>query len=237
MEMSPMILAPLMLAFAMAAQAPAIGQEPADAGAERLKFMKDSVRGYQLILGGDRNAVLELQETPVFRLGKQYGKDLQDGAIFLWTGQNGRPEVAIQAFQIKNSDIPRGVWIHEFTSLSELTVTADQQGRSKWAPTTPGLEFKPVPGAPRPAESAAQRGRQMRSLADGFRASDDFGSKGWLELRLLPKPISRYGKPGTRGCLTARSSPSLMAPTPRSSCFSRLGRATTAPNGSMPWRR
>ena len=38
----------------------------------------------------------------------------------------------------------------------------------------------------------------MRSLADGFRASDDFGGKGWSELRLLPTPIARYGEPGTK---------------------------------------
>ena len=38
----------------------------------------------------------------------------------------------------------------------------------------------------------------MRALADGFRRTDDFGGKGWSELRLLPTAISRYGKSGTR---------------------------------------
>jgi hypothetical protein len=196
--MSMTILAPIYLALAMTAQAPAGGQNAPDANAERLQFMKDSVRGYQLTLGGDRSAVLKLQETPVFRLGKQYGQDLEDGAIFLWTGENGRPEVAIQVFQIKNADLPGGLWIQEFTSLSPLPVTADRNGRSSWAPKTSGLVFQPVPGAPKPAESAAQRARQMRSLAADFRALDDWWAKGWSELRLLPKPISRYGEPGTK---------------------------------------
>ncbi len=196
--MSMTIIVSVHLALAMATQAPTGGPNAADAGAERLKFMKDSVQGYELTVGDDRSVVLKLQETPVFRLGKQYGKDLEDGAIFLWTGEQGRPEVAIQVFQIKNAGEPRGTWIHEFTSLSPTTVTADQHGRSRWAPRTSGIAFKPVPDAPKPAESVAQRGRQMRSLAASFRASDDFGAKGWLELRLLPTPISRYGQSGTK---------------------------------------
>ena len=73
----------------------------------------------------------------------------------------------------------------------------DSNGRTWWAPTVPGLVLKPLPGAPKPAGSAAQRLRQMRSLADGFRASDNFKRKGWSELRLLPTPITRYGKDGT----------------------------------------
>ncbi len=38
----------------------------------------------------------------------------------------------------------------------------------------------------------------MRTLAGGFRATDDFGGRGWSELRLLPTAISRYGESGTR---------------------------------------
>ena len=36
----------------------------------------------------------------------------------------------------------------------------------------------------------------MRDLAGEFRAEDDFWGRGWNALRLLPKPITRYGKPG-----------------------------------------
>ena len=50
-----------------------------------------------------------------------------------------------------------------------------KSGQPWWAPTTPGLEFKPVPGATKPADSVAQRARQMRVLAEGFRASDSYG--------------------------------------------------------------
>jgi hypothetical protein len=169
-----------------------------DASAERLKFMKESVEIYQLTLGGDRSTVLKLQEKPAFRLGKQYATDLEDGAIFLWTGADGRPEAAIQVFEIKDSQYPQGLWIHEFSSLSPATLTANRRGQARWTPRTPGVAFKPVPDAPRPAESVAQRTRQMRSMAAGFRASDDFKHKGWSELRLLPTPIARYGASGTK---------------------------------------
>jgi hypothetical protein len=169
-----------------------------DASVERLKFMKDSVRIYDLTLGDGRATALSLQEKPVFRLGKQYAEDLQDGAIFLWTGEYGRPSAAIQVFLIKNASEPQGLWIHEFTSLAPTTLKAVRSGQSWWAPRTPGLEFKPLPGAPKPAESLTQRARQMRALAEGFRASDNFGGKGWSELRLLPTPIARYGESGTK---------------------------------------
>ena len=117
--------------------------------------MKDSIRSYELTLGGDRGGALKFEEKPAFRLGKQYATDLEDGAIFLWTGKHGRPEAAIQVFHVKNASEPRGLWIHEFTSLAPTTLTGLRSGQPWWAPTTPGLEFKPLPGAAKPAESMA----------------------------------------------------------------------------------
>jgi hypothetical protein len=186
----------ILLVSALTVAAPARGQTSAEEATERLEFMKDSVRRYRPTLGGDRSAVLQLQEKPVFRLGKQYADNVEDGAIFLWTGDHGRPEAAVQVFQVKHTGELGGRWYHEFTSLSPSTITANRQGRAWWFPRTAGVEFKPVPDAPRPAETAAQRTRQMRSLSEDFRASDNFKEKGWSELRLLPTPILRYGASG-----------------------------------------
>ena len=36
----------------------------------------------------------------------------------------------------------------------------------------------------------------MHALAAEFHAEDDFWGRGWNALRLLPKPIDRYGKAG-----------------------------------------
>jgi hypothetical protein len=153
------------LALVLAAQAPAGGQNAGDAGAVRLKYMKDSLQSYQLITSGEGGSVLKLDLKPAFRLGKQYADDLDDGAIFLWTADNGRPEAAIQVFLIKHPKEPQGTWYHEFTSLAPTPIKAARTGQPEWAPTSPGLEFKLLPDAPKPAESAAQRIRQMRSLA------------------------------------------------------------------------
>jgi hypothetical protein len=165
--------------------------------AERLQFMKESVRGYEMTVSGGGPGPLKLQADPAFRLGKQGADTVVDGAIFLWTGQTGRPEAAIQAFLIKTEREPEGLWVHEFTSLAPGPLAATRQGRVAWSPVRPGLEFRPLSGAPKPGATAAQRQRQMRELAQEFKASDDFHGKGWSELRLLAKPISQYGRHGS----------------------------------------
>ena len=110
------------------------------------------------------------------------------------------PAAAVQLFKLRIASAPAGIWIHSFSSLSPETLAAERDGRTVWNPRALGVDFKPVPGAPEPAESPTQRSRQMRALAQGFRAMDDFRKQGWRELRLLPTPIARYGngKPGTK---------------------------------------
>jgi hypothetical protein len=157
--------------------------------------MMDSVRTYELKRDDERGRALELSPEPVFRIGKQGAQELEEGAIFLWIGEAGRPEAAIQVFLIRTANEPKGLWLHEFTSLCPRPLTAVRNGRTTWSPRTGGLAFKPVPDAPKPAGSTAQRSRQMRSAAEDFQVSDYFKAKSWWELRLLPKPIARYGAP------------------------------------------
>lgn len=187
------ILINILVTGSLFAQVPATSDgEKAEAEA-RLEWMKKSVSAYRVTLFDSAKTVLKLQTEPAFRLGKQSADNLVDGAIFFWRGAGGKPEAAVQVFQIKDSYYPQGQWIHEFTSLASHPMTAERDGHSVWTPSTPGVEFKPVPNAPKPGENAAQRTRQMNQLAQGFKASDAFKQKGWSELRLLPKPITRYG--------------------------------------------
>lgn len=165
--------------------------------AERLQFMKESVRAYEMSVSGQAGT-LKLQTDPAFRLGNQGGDNVVDGGIFLWTAENGRPEVAVQAFLIKPVEAPEGLWVHEFTSLAAAPLTATRHGRTAWSPITPGVVFRPLPDAPAPGRTSAQRQRQMRELAKRFKASDDFHRKGWCELRLLPTPVATYGKAGSQ---------------------------------------
>jgi hypothetical protein len=172
------------------------GQDQVPASAtEGLEFMKAAARSFQ-IESGERGGALRLQEEPAFRLGKQY-TDVLEGAIFLWFDEANRPGAAVQIFKLRYAGAPLGLWIHSFSSLSLEPLSAERDGRMVWSPRTPGVEFRSVPGAPRPGESTAQRSRQLRALAHAFHAADDFRKQGWRDLRLLPTPIARYGAPGT----------------------------------------
>lgn len=184
------------LPLCLLAQAPAGAPNAADAATERLEFMKESAKSYKFTIGGDRASELILRPEPAFRLGKQGDGVVLEGAIFLWEDEVGRPGAAAQVFLIRVAGGSAGQWRHEFTSLSTGPFIATQGGKPRWLPMVPGVIFQPISGAPKPADTPQQRLRQMRALAEEFRAEDNFWNRGWSALRLLPKPISRYGKTG-----------------------------------------
>jgi hypothetical protein len=174
-----------------------LGTPPARGG-DAMTFMRDSARIYR-ILAGDGSELLRLQDEPAFRLGRQGGGNILEGAIFFWLDEVGRPEAAAQVYLQRAPDAPDGRWLHEFTTLSTALLRAEQAGEDIWIPNVPGVDFKALPGAPEPAATAALRGGQLRALARQFKASRGAqvtsAAKGWTELRLLPTPIARYGKP------------------------------------------
>jgi hypothetical protein len=171
-------------------------KKPRDRDAERMKIMKDSANRYVFTSGGDHPSELKLRQEAAIRLGKQGDGVVLDGAIFLWEDDVGRPAAAAQIFLLKEAGRPDGQWRHEFTSLATGPFMATEGGRPRWTPMVAGVSFRPIPGAPKPAETPQLRLRQMHDLAAEFRAEDDFWGKGWNALRLLPRPIGRYGKPG-----------------------------------------
>jgi hypothetical protein len=80
-------------------------------------------------------------------------------------------------------------------SLSRGRIVARQAGALVWQPQEPGVKFAPIPDAPPPADTPAQRLRQMKSLSEQFQSA----MLGWKadstdreELRLLPRPLYRY---------------------------------------------
>ena len=81
---------------------------------------------------------------------------------------------------------------HELHSLSEAVLVVDRDSPNTWEPQAPGLELKPVPGAPTPAASPAQRAIQIRALAREFSGRSLSDSDQSWELRLLPSPLYRY---------------------------------------------
>ena len=84
---------------------------------------------------------------------------------------------------------------HDFESLSRGKIVAKKDGAVVWQPQQAGVTFADMPGAPAPDKAKAQRLRQMKSLAEKFKAT----MLGWKqdntdreELRLLARPLYRY---------------------------------------------
>jgi hypothetical protein len=173
-------------------QAPATveGDPAARVKRERLReiYLEDA-SSYQIYRDLGHKEKVELRRDPVYVWTNPTQTEGQDGHVFVWTCR-GRAEVVGTIFSTPNIG-PRRV-IHELHSLSLATLEVDRPGATGWKPLAPGIELKPLAGAPVPSKSAAQRLLQMRSLGREFSASAvDYAGKRW-ELRLLPQPLFRY---------------------------------------------
>ena len=180
----------LLLSVAGNGQTPG-SQKPAPKDAQEKEGvvgrMKRSAAEYKLVLGSHRATSLSLRPEPVISWMNQVRDS--GGAIFIWTAK-GRPEAIATFFTWRDGQIK-----HEFQSLSRSPLAAEYNGQPLWHPTRAGVELRPVPDAPEPAESGTQRLSQMKSLARRF--SSTF--LGWVEndpnrdeLRLLTQPLLRY---------------------------------------------
>ncbi|MCX7422596.1 MAG: hypothetical protein NT013_24055 [Planctomycetia bacterium] len=156
--------------------------------AQRLEFMKSSLKDYEFLLAPDFKAKLGVEPEPLLRFTNPVS-GLQDGGFFLWKSEAGRPMVGAQVF-LTGDDL----WIHEFQSLAPVPFRVTRKGEATWEPKRAGVEVKLVPEAPVPANSPVQRLIQMREIAKRFTASDEFeGRPQSDELRLLTKPLIRFG--------------------------------------------
>lgn len=180
----------LSLIITLLGQAPAEKAEKDKASTKRLEYMTTTLAGYTLQSSDDRTKQFRFKADPVLRFTNPVG-GLKDGAVFLWVDEFDRPTVATQFFWSAEGD-----WRQELSSLSLDRLTL-KSGDGEWSPSSGGVQFKPVPGAEKPAATADQRLRQMRSLAAEFTAEHWFRRKTWNQLRLLSKPFARYGKPGS----------------------------------------
>lgn len=181
---------PLLAAICFQAAIAKPGEEADDkqAAADRLEYMKRSAAVYRITLDDETKTELALDANPALRWNNPVS-GVPDGSLFLWVGPNGRPELAAQVFIAANT---KDLWLHEFQSLSLGRFAVVRDAGPLWSPRRPGVEMKPVPGAPRAAETAVARLAQMRSLAKDFEANDEFEGKSRWELRLLSKPLMRY---------------------------------------------
>jgi len=144
---------------------------------------------YKIVVDGDTKSEAKLVPEPI----SQWSQPVRggtDGAVFLWT-QEGRP-VAIGTFFIWPTPEGNQGVAHELHSLSQSSLIGTWRDR-RWTPPKDSIVWKPVPDAPVPAATAELRARQMRELSRQFTAeSQDRNDRRW-ELRLLARPIFRYG--------------------------------------------
>jgi hypothetical protein len=149
-------------------------------------FAKQEAASYTIRLeGSDRPLALRpepvlLWSNPV--MGTIYGD------VFIWTA-DGRPEAVASIYRFYRPEPHRA---DEFHSLAFGPLVAKRDGAAAWTPSRRGLELKPIPGAPAPADSSAARLRQMRSLAQEFTSRQTNRAGVDSDMRLLAQPIYRY---------------------------------------------
>ena len=103
---------------------------------------------------------------------------VHDGAIFLWLDAAERPAAAVQVY--RGSD---ATWFQAFSSLSTDALVSDRT----WNPSRPGVEFKPVPDAPRPGRPPPERPAppDARARQRASAAEMNWDLQTWHKLRLL----------------------------------------------------
>lgn len=145
-------------------------------------------RSAKLVFHPDKDAEmpLKLEPEPVFRWTEVLERRFY-GDIFVWTN-DGRPEVIASITCVFG---PRNRMETEIHSLSTGRPVMDWNGKRMWEPESPGVEFMPIPGAPKPAATPGARLQQMRTLAAQFSLKADYGSEKW-DLRVLRSPVYRY---------------------------------------------
>jgi hypothetical protein len=173
----------------------------AAAGAEE----EDRERAVETLANGQREAALYtirtadsekpflLHEDSVLKWNNSVDQSVF-GNIFLWT-KAGRPEVVASIYQFYS---PKTKFDAEFHSLSLDPLVMEKKGKEVWAPAKPGMVLAPFAGAAEPAASKPQRLVEMRKLAGEFSVQlTDWASRENYRLRLLPRPLFRYGSPNS----------------------------------------
>jgi len=181
----------LMIAMAMVA----VAQEPKRLGEARgetlLALHTADAASYAIYRDAAKQEKLTLRREPVYRWTNPIRSGGQEGDVFLWTFK-GRPEVLATVFSHPSDDFKERVLCHELHSLSEAVLTVDREALNQWVPKAPGVDLKPISGAPVPAATAAQRLIQIRSLSREFSGRSLSDRNLSWNLRLLPRPLYRY---------------------------------------------
>ena len=180
-----LILLPLVAAVAVRAEDEA-GEPKKDSRWQEI--YRQQASGYEFATAGARRQELELRPQPVMQW---VSLNDYDGDVFVWTLE-GRPEVVGTVFSSPGGAPGRRRLMHEFYSFAAEPIEATGlEGRS--FSFKRGVELKPIPGAPAPADNPTRRRLQARALAREFSAHMKRQDERW-ELRLLNHPLYSYNE-------------------------------------------
>jgi len=148
---------------------------------------------YKIYRDAEQNEMLVLRRQPIYAWTNPTRDGGQTGDVFVWTYRD-RPEAVGSIFSHPMAGQRRV--LHEFHSLSPVVLYPTGNSRMRWQPQS-GAVIQAVPGAPKPADSAAQRRLQLKSLAREFSAYSVVPANGdrW-ELRLQTAPLLQYDAVG-----------------------------------------
>lgn len=180
------------LLLALAPMAPAAEDEvDPKAEADAVTKLAEAEAGHWKLSLED-GSVLTRQPRSILRwsnpnIGRVYGD------VFLWTDRGCPAAVG----SIYKWFAPYDDFTLEFKSLGRGRITGERHSQPVWQPAADDVAFAPLEPASKPAATAAERLRQMRTLAAEFHVSlrdtrleRERGTP--QELRLLAKPVYRY---------------------------------------------
>ena len=179
------VFAMLALAATAANAEGKVGEEP-QKDARWQELYRSEAAEYQFSMIGSQREKLDLQPQPVMQWVSLNGFN---GDVFIWKRAE-RPEVVGSIFSFPAGTAEQRNVMHEFHSLSAEPVEA-AGANGRLLGFAEGVDLKPIPGAPPPAESATRRRLQARALAREFSAHMNRQGERW-ELRLLNQPLYHY---------------------------------------------
>src|SRR5262245_20329430 len=121
------------------------GTAAAGDDAESARLVGELAGRYEFFAGADRKTKFERHEPPLTKYTNPLQGDVY-GHVYVWT-HRGRPEVLGAVFDHRS----QGTAYTELHTLARAGVVGWRDGRECWKPSSAGVTFQPVPGAPAPA--------------------------------------------------------------------------------------
>jgi len=177
-------LASLVVLAVLAPQA--VGDDEPVPLADSTQRVLELAKKYEFFASSDRKVAYTLRPKPLLSYSNPVRGDVY-GNVFVWT-LAGRPEVVAAVFDFRSED-KLDTELHLLSRAGSIGV---RDGDLFWQPTSAGVQFRPVPEAPRVAQTTTERLRQMRTLAREFTVERNHPEQGKERLRQLPQPIYRY---------------------------------------------